>query len=113
LVLANRAGSHQWYIYGILGIGVWLAVFESGVHGTIAGVLVAMTVPARSWINAGDFVRVGRRLIDEFEDSCADGENILSNERQQLAAQRVDRLVEGVGKARCGMRGGAGGKTGR
>ena len=96
LVLANRAGSHRWYIYGILGIGVWLAVFESGVHGTIAGVLVAMTVPARSWINAGDFVRVGRRLIDEFEASCAEGENILSNERQQLAAQRLDRLVEGV-----------------
>jgi Na+:H+ antiporter, NhaA family len=96
LVLANRAGVHRWYIYGILGIGVWLAVFESGVHGTIAGVLVAMTVPARSWINSGDFVRVGRRLIDEFEASCDQGENILSNERQQLAAQRLDRLVEGV-----------------
>jgi NhaA family Na+:H+ antiporter len=96
LVLANRAGFHRWYIYGALGIGVWIAVFESGIHGTIAGVLVAMTVPARSWINAGDFVRVGRRLIDEFEASCADGENILSNERQQLAAQRLDRLVEGV-----------------
>jgi len=96
LLLANRAGIHRWYIYGILGIGVWIAVFESGVHGTIAGVLVAMTVPARSWINAGDFVRVGRRLIDEFEDSCADGENILSNERQQIAAQRLDRLVESV-----------------
>jgi Na+:H+ antiporter, NhaA family len=96
LVLANRAGIHRWYVYGILGIGVWLAVFESGVHGTIAGVLVAMTVPARSWINAGDFVRVGRRLIDEFEDSCAQGENILSNQRQQHAAQRLDRLVEGV-----------------
>jgi NhaA family Na+:H+ antiporter len=96
LVLANRAGFHRWYIYGILGVGVWLAVFESGVHGTIAGVLVAMVVPARSWINAGDFVRVGRRLIDEFEASCAQGENILSNQQQQLAAQRLDRLVEGV-----------------
>jgi NhaA family Na+:H+ antiporter len=96
LVRANRAGFHRWYIYGILGIGVWLAVFESGVHGTIAGVLVAMVVPARSWINASDFVRVGRRLIDEFEASCSDGTNILSNERQQVAAQRLDRLVEGV-----------------
>ncbi|HET7056241.1 MAG TPA: Na+/H+ antiporter NhaA [Thermomicrobiales bacterium] len=96
LMLANRAGFHRWYVYGILGVGVWLAVFESGVHGTIAGVLVAMVVPARSWINAGDFVRVGRRLIDDFEASCSQGENILSNQQQQIAAQRLDRLVEGV-----------------
>ena len=37
-------------------MGAWLAVFESGVHGTIAEVLVAMTVPARSWINPHEFL---------------------------------------------------------
>ena len=41
LVVANAAGVHRWPVYAVVGLGVWLAVFESGVHGTIAGVLVA------------------------------------------------------------------------
>ncbi len=35
-------------LYGMLGIAVWLAVFVSGVHATIAGVALALITPARS-----------------------------------------------------------------
>lgn len=67
LVLANRAGFRRWPVYASLGLAVWLAIFESGIHGTVAGVLVAMTVPARSWINPSVFLERSRDLIDEFE----------------------------------------------
>jgi NhaA family Na+:H+ antiporter len=33
LFLANRAGFHRWPVYAFGGFAVWLAVFESGVHG--------------------------------------------------------------------------------
>ncbi len=33
--------------YVVLGAGVWLAVFESGVHATIAGVVLGLLAPAR------------------------------------------------------------------
>ncbi|MDQ3695653.1 MAG: Na+/H+ antiporter NhaA [Chloroflexota bacterium] len=96
LVVANAAGFHRWPVYAILGLGVWIAVFESGVHATAAGVLVALTVPARSWINPSEFLLRGRQLIDDFEAACFVAPNILTNEPQQQATQSLARLVEDV-----------------
>jgi Na+:H+ antiporter, NhaA family len=96
LVVANGAGFHRWPVYAILGLGVWLAVFESGVHATVAGVLVAMTVPARSWINPSEFLVRGRQLMDDFERACYATPSMLSNEPQQQATQALERLCEDV-----------------
>ena len=96
LALANRAGFHRWPTYAFLGLGVWLAVFESGVHGTIAGVLVAMTVPARSWIAPSEFLERAKQLIADFERACRPTGIMLSNEPQQQAAQGLERALEEV-----------------
>jgi NhaA family Na+:H+ antiporter len=96
LVVANWAGFRRWPVYAGLGVTVWLAVFQSGIHGTVAGVLVAMTVPARSWINPSVFLERSRELIDEFERARYIAPSILTNEPQQRATQALEELCEQV-----------------
>jgi NhaA family Na+:H+ antiporter len=66
------------------------------VHATFAGVLVAMTVPARSWINPSEFLVRGRKAIEDFEAACFLAPSILTNEPQQRATQELERLCEDV-----------------
>lgn len=51
LLVFNRFGVNQLYLYIIPGLFIWYFIHHSGIHATIAGVLVAMTLPTTS--NAG------------------------------------------------------------
>ena len=96
LGVANFAGFHGWPIFAFVGLIVWFAVYKSGVHATFAGVLVAMTVPARSWINPSEFLVRARQSIADFEAACFMAPSILSNEPQQQATQQLEKLCEDV-----------------
>jgi NhaA family Na+:H+ antiporter len=45
LIVMNRMNVQNPYLYLIPGIFIWYFVHHSGIHATIAGVLVAMTIP--------------------------------------------------------------------
>ena len=47
IALLRRVGVNHVMIYVVLGTGVWLATYQSGVHATIAGVAVGLLTPAR------------------------------------------------------------------
>lgn len=46
LIGCNLAGIRRLPVYLGLGVVLWIALFHSGVHATISGVLLAMTIPA-------------------------------------------------------------------
>ena len=63
LALMSRAGVARVAPYLVLGVALWLAVLKSGVHATIAGVLLSLFIPAEaSPARAG-----GPSLLDRFE----------------------------------------------
>jgi NhaA family Na+:H+ antiporter len=70
LVLANRLGVRNVLFYGVIGIGgLWLAFLLSGIHPTVAGVIVAFTIPANVKIEDENFVKKMKALISEFKRS--------------------------------------------
>lgn len=54
LALCNRAGVNQLWPYLLIGLFVWACVLQSGIHATLAGVAVAMTIPLRKTPGAPD-----------------------------------------------------------
>ena len=67
LIVANLIGVGRTLVYAVLGVGLWLCFLLSRVHATIAGVLLALTVPAISFINPGAFLERSRYVLDRFE----------------------------------------------
>lgn len=54
LALCNRAGVNSLWPYILIGLFVWFCVLQSGIHATLAGVAVAMTMPLRKTPAAPD-----------------------------------------------------------
>jgi NhaA family Na+:H+ antiporter len=96
LVAANLAGVGKPLPYALLGIGLWLCFLQSGVHATIAGVLLAMTVPASSYIDTGEFLKRSRSILDRFEKAGERGDAVLSNEERQGALHALNKANEDV-----------------
>jgi NhaA family Na+:H+ antiporter len=96
LVLANRLGVYQPAVYGLIGVGVWLAVLQSGVHATVAGVLLAMTIPARTRMDPDAFVDRSRAVLADFERAGGRGAGVLTTGRRQEAVLEIESAVAAV-----------------
>jgi NhaA family Na+:H+ antiporter len=62
--LLNRIGVRSVPVYGVVGMVIWLAMYKSGVHPTIAGVVLGFLTPTRVWIADQTLVAVLRDGLD-------------------------------------------------
>jgi len=85
IVVAGRLGVRQSWIYLLLALGAWAGVLASGIHATIAGVLVAMLVPVKAAIPPEQFFARARRRLAELEQSKLT-ESSAASDRCQLHA---------------------------
>ena len=70
MILSNFLGVRNTFYYGVLGIcGVWLFFLLSGVHATIAAILAAFAIPAKTKINEIHFVDKMKYYLDKFKNA--------------------------------------------
>jgi NhaA family Na+:H+ antiporter len=97
LALANRLWIRWTLIYALLGIGMWFAILGSGVHATVAGVLVAIFIPAKARYDTDTFLGKVKAYTDQFEcepGSC--GYTILLNKEHLDAVQAIEEACHDV-----------------
>jgi len=93
LILFNRAGIRHPLPYFLVGMLMWLAMLKSGVHATLAGVLTALTIPARPKYEPEKFSDLVRKLMDKFDASHRKGISIMRNDEQRSIVQTLENGV--------------------
>ena len=96
LIMLNLFGIRSPVPYFLVGTLLWLALLESGIHATVAGILTAWTIPARSKFDMrrfGDMIgSMGKRVQQRIEAN----EECLIMEDEQQRRGVVQTLIDSV-----------------
>lgn len=73
LIISNlfNVRSIMWYVF--IGIVIWILFLKSGIHPTLAGIMVAFTIPSNRKLKFADFVEKTKHQLDIFcRGDCKD-----------------------------------------
>lgn len=96
LIAMNLGGVRRPLPYFAVGGFVWLAMLDSGIHATIAGILVAWTIPARPKYDPQRFSQYVRELLDRFDANHRPGLGIMRNDDQRAILQTLESGIHRV-----------------
>jgi len=68
-----RLGVRSFGFYTALGAGIWFAFHESGIHATIAGVVIGLMTPARAYLSETTFGQILSRATEVIRGGGFEG----------------------------------------
>lgn len=94
LAIMNRNKVRNPLFYILPGIVLWWIILQSGIHATVAGVILAMTIPSKTQINeVGFYVRL-KYLLEKFKSTSNCEVEVLANPEQQHILHEINVQVE-------------------
>lgn len=91
---ANIAGVRNPVIYFLIGFVVWFAFLKSGVHATLAAVLMAFTIPARTRINGEQLIEQTEELLRRLKETDLSKGNQLLSSKQHSLVHSMEQITE-------------------
>ena len=92
LLIANYLGVRSTAFYAIVGItGLWLSFYYSGIHPTVAGILLAMSIPLRPLISKEKFSSRLKNMWSLLQKT-ATGPGPLKSQKEAQIIERLDKL---------------------
>jgi len=93
LFLANYFDIQAITLYTGIGFVIWFLFLKSGIHPTIAGVLIAFSIPARPKVHINEFIPKIKRKLEHFSNLPKDDTNFVLSNDQLAAIDHAEELV--------------------
>jgi NhaA family Na+:H+ antiporter len=94
LAWAIRHRVRQTWLHVLLMLLIWLCIFLSGIHATIAGVLIAFTIPVKPSLDTTTFFDTLCKHVGFLKEASISHDSLIKNKQQRDALVRIYMAAE-------------------
>ncbi len=96
LYVLRKSGITRVAPYLVIAVAVWFLFYQSGIHATISGVIMAMMIPTKPLLSKKMFMHREHYYVEEFRFHDREGVEVLLNEAQHHALLQLRRTATGA-----------------